>query len=229
MSKAVQELFTAIAADYDRLNRTLSLSIDKRWREQALAPLKKLLPQETSTKILDLCAGTLDLTERLLEIFPKAQIFSLDFSLAMLEQGKKKLKASPRGHLLCADGHRLPLPSQSVDAVLCGFGIRNLENRVQAASEIRRILKPGGSLVVLEFFRPEGLIAKGFYQTYGKFVIPRIGGWLAKNRQAYQYLQDSILQFLSVEEYRRLLLQHGFTSFESKSLSGGIVHRVLAQ
>jgi len=224
MAKAVQDLFTDIAPKYDFLNHFMSLSIDKRWRDKALARLQG----QDIREVLDLCAGTLDLTQRTLELFPEAKVKAVDFSLAMLEQGKDKIKDPTRAQIICADGHHLPFPDQQFDAIVCAFGIRNLENRQQAAKEIRRVLKPNGKLVVLEFFRPQKLLPKLFYQTYGKYVIPRIGGLISKNRKAYEYLQNSIMNFLNITEYENLLKEFGFKKVESRSLSGGIAHEVFA-
>lgn len=225
MSKAVQTMFSEIAPRYDFLNRFMSLSIDQGWRRQAI----KALRASSQARLLDLCAGTLDLSEGLLKTYPTAKVVSLDFSFEMLQAGLDKVRRESRCKILCADGHHLPLGDKYFDGVICGFGIRNLEEREQAAQEIFRVLKPGGTLVVLEFFRPEKAFAKLFYHTYGKILIPRLGGLLAKNREAYQYLQNSILDFLSIEEYEALLTKTGFDNFVARPLSGGIAHLVTAK
>lgn len=225
MSKTVQDLFTSIAPKYDFLNHFLSLSIDRRWREKAIS----LIKGHPNAQILDLCAGTLDLTQRILELFPHSQVTALDFSMAMLEHGRKKLPAHRGYSLICADGHDLPLAENQFDAVVCAFGIRNLEGRVLACREIRRVLKPEGKLVVLEFFRPKKIFPRLFFQTYGKYIIPRLGGMISKNRQAYEYLQNSIGDFLSIEDYKSLLKKNGFSSVSSQALSGGIAQLVLAE
>ena len=178
--------------------------------------------------VLDLCAGTLDLSQKIAQKFPASRIFAADFAVAMLEAGREKWSRMPKAHRIAADGHRLPFADASFDAVVCAFGIRNLEQREKAATEIRRVLKKGGKLVVLEFFRPNRFFSKLFYQTYGKYVLPRIGGAISRNRKAYEYLQNSIQHFLSVEEYCGLLLDHGFVRPEVLALSGGIAHRVSA-
>ena len=224
MSKEIQALFTSIAPSYDFLNHVLSLSVDKRWRTHAVASLGK----KTLKRILDLCAGTLDLSQKISESFPKSEVYAVDFALAMLREGEKKIRKSARIERICADGHCLPFPAESFEAVLCAFGIRNLENREQAAQEIHRVLVPGGKLVVLEFFRPTGSFSKVFHQTYGKHVLPRVGGLVSKNREAYEYLQNSIQGFFSVEEYCEFLKEHGFGEVQTKTLSGGIAHRVMA-
>jgi demethylmenaquinone methyltransferase/2-methoxy-6-polyprenyl-1,4-benzoquinol methylase len=225
MAKAVQNLFNEIAPRYDFLNHFLSFNIDAKWRDQALSQLE----ESRCHQVLDLCAGTLDLTQRLLEILPMAQVTALDFSRPMLEAGRKKIGDSKRCRLLCADAHHLPLSDASYDALVCAFGIRNLEHREQAGREISRILKPGGVLVVLEFFRPKKFFPKLFYKTYGKHVIPKVGGMISKNKKAYQYLQDSIQNFFSIDEYEELLKRFGFGDIRSKSLSGGIAHEVFAK
>ncbi|HKY64542.1 MAG TPA: ubiquinone/menaquinone biosynthesis methyltransferase [bacterium] len=224
MSKEIQQLFTQIAPSYDFLNHFLSFSVDKRWRDKVVAALGK----EAPGRVLDLCAGTLDLTQKILKKFPKTEVFAADFAVAMLEEGRGKVRGLAKAHRIGADGHRLPFAERSFDAVVCAFGIRNLEEREKAAGEIRRVMKPGAKLVVLEFFRPERLFSKLFYRTYGKYVLPRIGGAVSRHRKAYEYLQNSIQHFLSVEEYSRLLLDHGFTRPEVLPLSGGIAHRLAA-
>lgn len=224
MSRQVQEIFASIAPSYDFLNHFMSLSIDKKWREKALAKLKPKL----QGPILDLCAGTLDLTQRLQEIFPNNLIVSVDFTLPMLEHGRNKLLKGRANQLICGDGHHLPLVNESMDAVICAFGIRNLEQRQQAIQEIYRVLKPGGQLVVLEFFRPSNFLSKLFYQSYGKFIIPCLGGFFSKNREAYRYLQNSILEFFSIEEYEDFLTDHHFESINSTALSSGIAYCVEA-
>ncbi len=224
MSKAVQEIFSSIAPRYDFLNHFMSLSIDRRWREIALAALNG----KHYDRILDLCAGTLDLSSRLAEIFPRSQIVAADFSMAMLEEGRKKLTSNPAA-CVCADGHFLPFRGKSFDAVICAFGIRNLENRERAMGEIQRILTREGKLVVLDFFRPTALFSKFFHHTYGKWVIPSLGGIFSKNRRAYRYLQDSIQNFFSAEEYCVFLKNHGFRTAHALPLSGGIAHRIVAE
>ena len=224
MSKEVQELFTSIAPSYDFLNHFLSLSIDKRWRDHAIAGIGPKAP----ARILDLCAGTLDLTQKAAEEFPDSEVIAIDFALAMLKEGEKKIEGLEKVLRICADGHRLPIQSESCDALLCAFGVRNLEERETAAGEMRRALKPGGRLVVLEFFRPSQTFAKLFHMTYGKHVLPRLGGAISKNREAYEYLQSSIQKFFSIDEYCRFLESHGFKNCRTKALSGGIAHRVIA-
>lgn len=224
MSKEIQELFTSIAPSYDFLNHFLSLSVDRRWRTHAVASLGKKAPR----RILDLCAGTLDLSQKVADTFPKSEVIAVDFALAMLRAGEKKIAKDGRIRRICADGHSLPFPDGSFDAALCAFGIRNLEVREQAAREIQRVLVPGSRLVVLEFFRPTGSFSKVFHQTYGKHILPRVGGLVSKNREAYEYLQNSIQNFFSVDEYCAFLESFGFKDIEAKRLSGGIAHRVAA-
>jgi len=224
MSKEVQELFTSIAPSYDFLNHFLSLSIDKRWRDKAIAAIG----EEAPARVLDLCAGTLDLTQKLQEKFPQTEVAAVDFAIAMLEAGRAKIPKTARTWRICADGHQLPFPERSFDAVLCAFGIRNLEDRDRAAAEIRRVLRPKGKLVVLEFFKPDSLFSKFFYRTYGQHVLPRLGGAISKNRKAYEYLQNSIQGFLTVEEYQDLLHQHRLDPVQVVPLSGGIAHLVVA-
>lgn len=225
MSKEVQEMFSDIAETYDKANRILSLKTDTRWRKRAVKEALKNKPNF----ILDLCAGTLDLSRTLSENAPDADIQACDFSLNMLLNGLEKISDCQNISLVCGDGHHLPFPENRFDTIICGFGIRNLEEREKAALEIFRTLKPGGRLVVLEFFRPTSPLAKIFYKTYGKKVLPKMGGWISKNEAAYQYLFDTISNWLSIQEYQDLLKKVGFEIASVRSLSGGIAHLLVGE
>ncbi|MCB1215165.1 MAG: bifunctional demethylmenaquinone methyltransferase/2-methoxy-6-polyprenyl-1,4-benzoquinol methylase UbiE [Deltaproteobacteria bacterium] len=225
MSQAIQNIFNRIAPNYDKLNRVLSFNTDKGWRKKAIEQLK----DRPYPLILDLCAGTLDLSIELSQTYPNSQIIAVDFSLPMLESGRQKIPDKTHIPLFCGDGHRLPFQDDYFDSIICGFGIRNLDQKEQAVQEIRRVLKPGGRLVVLEFFKPSGILSKAFYQSYGRYVIPTLGGILGQDKAAYQYLQDSIQSFFSIQEYLDFLKKHGFQKTKSGALSGGVVHWLWAE
>ncbi len=224
MSREVQSMFSEIASTYDVANRLMSLRIDLNWRERAIRSLLKFQPQ----KILDLCAGTMDLTAAINRKAPECEIVACDFSLNMLREGFYKV-VNGKTKIVCGDGHKLPFADASFDAIICGFGIRNLEDREQAISEIHRVLKKSGHLIILEFFKPNNSIAKIFYGTYGRYILPTLGGIISKKYSAYRYLFESIQDFMSTTEYQDLLKQYQFQTLECKALSGGVAHLLVAE
>ncbi len=226
-AQTIQEMFTRIAPRYDLLNRTLSGSTDRRWRKKAV----QSLPQHSSAHILDLCAGTLDLTLEVLKQNPGAQITALDFSEAMLRAGEPKIPSAQcaQVQLKVGDGMDLQLSHSFFDGVVCGFGMRNIVDNFKSLQEIYQVLKPGGTLVVLEFFKPESWFSRLFYATYGKWIIPKIGGWISKDPEAYGYLFQSIQGYHSVETFTRLMQKTGFVDVHHKPLTGGVAEIVVGK
>ncbi|MBI2343016.1 MAG: ubiquinone/menaquinone biosynthesis methyltransferase [Deltaproteobacteria bacterium] len=223
----IAEMFTDIAPSYDTLNRWLSFSRDATWRRRAVEAIGMRL----NLHVLDLCAGTLDMTQTLLQRFPHARITAVDFSQAMLDLGLKKIPRVfwPQVTCKCEDAQALSLPDASVDATLCAFGMRNIPDQGKSLSELARVLTPDGVLVILDFFRPTTWRSRLFAATYGRFVIPWLGGWISKRPQAYRYLHESTLAFYPVAAYRALLHTHGFDVTRSDPLSGGIAHLIVAR
>lgn len=223
----IEGMFSTIAPTYDKLNRWLSFSRDHRWRQRAI----QAVTAQRDLRVLDLCAGTLDMTLTLLQRFPHAQATAVDFSQAMLDHGRTKIpfRLQPQVELRREDALRLSLPAARYHAVLCAFGMRNLPDQVRALREIRRVLIPGGELVILEFFQPTTRAARLFAQTYGRYCIPLLGGLVSKHRAAYEYLRDSTAAFYPVPAYRALLQQEGFTVRNTRALSGGIAYIIDAQ
>ena len=224
-AKQIQALFGRIATRYDLLNRVMSGKTDQRWRKKAI----RHLPLKDSPRVLDLCAGTLDLTLGVLKQYPQAQITALDFAAAMLEQGYQKVPAPYQNQVnrVVADGMVLPLASESFDAVICGFGMRNITDNQKALEEIFRILKPQGRVIILEFYRPTRKLAKLFYATYGRWIIPNLGRIVAKDQAAYEYLFNSIQGYSSVEEAKQLFEKVGFQSVSDQPLTAGIASIVI--
>ena len=222
----VRKYFSEISGTYDLLNRVLSLGIDRKWRREAV----QVLPHGPETRVLDLAAGTLDLSLTYLNGGP-GEIYGVDIAQAMLLQGKTKVSPTldPRLHLVCADGLQLPFPDHFFDAAMCGYGMRNLPDNHEGLKELKRVLKPNASLLVLEFFRPNKILSKIFSQTYGRFVIPTIGKLISRNNEAYQYLHQSVSDFYTLEEYKQLMEKTGFTVTRAKHLTGGISSFILAR
>lgn len=223
----LQQLFTDIAPTYDKLNRWLSLSRDRQWRMRTIEAISARLEM----RVVDLCAGTLDLTATCLKRFPQAQIVALDFSQKMLDLGIKKIPHvfHRQVELKCTDALDTGLPERCADVVMCAFGMRNLPNQELALREVKRLLRIGGELVILEFFQPQTRAARMVAKTYGRFAIPLLGGLVSKNREAYKYLRDSSAAFYSLAAYRGLLSQHGFQIRRSEYLSGGICAMLIAE
>ncbi len=223
----IREMFGRIAPTYDLLNRTLSGSIDQRWRKKAIS----YLPSRENLKVLDLCAGTLDLTLAILKKFPHAEITALDFSDKMLEIGQRKIPADKKSQvkIVVGDAMHLELPSESFDAVICGFGMRNVVDNAKCLAEIHRVLNPLGRIIVLEFFHPTTFQGRLFHQTFGKHLLPRIGAWLSKDKQAYSYLFNSIQSYHSVQDFVKILIHKNFHLLAQKNLTGHIASIVVGQ
>lgn len=226
MPDRIKEMFNRIADRYDLLNSVLSCGIDKKWRQSAV----RQIPGDKPITVLDLCAGTLEMTRELLHFNPEARVTALDFSGEMLEQGQKKLSPAMSAQVTCQEGNffEAALPESNFDAVMCAYGIRNLDQQARALEKIYKILKPGGALVILEFFKPVHFFPRLFHATYGRFIIPWLGRLLSGNRTAYQYLRDSVQLFYSAEAYTSLLNNQGFQKIALKPQSGGISWQVRA-
>lgn len=221
----VRELFGNISGTYDLLNRTLSFGRDQKWRKKGIS----LLPHGKNVRILDLAAGTLDMALQY-AAQGEGEVTALDFALPMLLTGQMKVSPTldPRIHLVCGNGETLPFPSHTFDSVMCAWGVRNFSHLKSSLEEVKRVLKPNGSFLVLEFFRPQKPLTKIFSKTYGRYVMPAVGRWISKDDQAYEYLNKSIQGFLSLEEYTALLEGVGFHIKTAKNLTAGISSLILA-
>ncbi|MCX4244729.1 ubiquinone/menaquinone biosynthesis methyltransferase [Paraliomyxa miuraensis] len=228
----VQRMFGRIAHGYDRANRWMSLGIDARWRRAAVAELRGETPSHGPgpARLLDLCAGTMDSSIEIHRQFPEADVVAGDFSEQMLAGGTHKLlgPAADRITPRVMDAHHLPEPSTSLDGIFCAFGMRNVSDLQRATAEQARCLRPGGRLVVLEFFRPTRVVPRVMHALYNRTVLPVVG-WLAtRDWDAYTYLPRSIGQFATVESYAELLRTHGFVDVRTEALTLGMAWRVSA-
>ena len=221
MSQAVQTMFDRISGRYDLLNRVLSGRRDVSWRRTAVG----YLPERPS-RILDLCGGTGDflLAARAAGRAAPGSLVA-DFARGMMLP--LPAKGLPSG--IQADALRLPFRDGSFDAVTCGFGMRNLDDLRAGAAEVRRVLREGGVFVTLEFFRPETLVARGFYSGVAPMAIPLVGSLLGSRREAYEYLVTSIQRFARVGEYAQILSESGYRVKAIKALDFGLCHAVAAE
>jgi demethylmenaquinone methyltransferase / 2-methoxy-6-polyprenyl-1,4-benzoquinol methylase len=217
----VAGMFDKIAFRYDFLNRFLSGGIDLYWRKKAIGKLRELNPQ----MVLDVATGTADVAIMLNKYLKPKQIIGIDISEGMLELGRKKvakLLLNKEIELLQGDSEAIKFPDNTFDAVTVAFGVRNFEDLSRGLAEMLRVLKPGGKLVVLEFSKPRKTWFKGFYNLYMKTIAPKAGEWLSKNKDAYQYLNNSVNAFPEGETFLHILQQTGFTETTLQRLSFGI-------
>lgn len=216
----VANMFDSIAFRYDFINRFLSGGIDVYWRRRAISELSSLKPQ----MLLDVATGTADLAIVASKKLRPKQIIGIDLSAGMLELGRKKIEKLSLQNLIRlqqGDSETIQFPDSTFDAVTVGFGVRNYENLHKGLQEMLRVLKPGGKLIVLEFSRPAGLL-KVFYNLYMKTVASGVGNLIAKNREAYQYLNDSVQAFPEGVDFLHILQQCGFRQTYLRKMTFGI-------
>ncbi len=219
--KQVEKMFDKIAFRYDFLNRFLSAGIDVGWRKKAIKELISLHPET----ILDVATGTGDFAIMSQKILQPGKITGIDISDGMLEVGRKKLMKAgleKKIALLNGDSEAILFEDNSFDAVTVAFGVRNFENLEKGLSEIRRVLRPGGKLIVLECTQPSLPVIKQLYRFYMNFITPKIGKIIAKNNDAYQYLNDSVRQFPEKENFIHILNQSAYRNAFYKTLTLGI-------
>lgn len=223
--KKVSGLFDNIAGWYDFLNHFLSVGQDLYWRRRLVRAIR---PGSTGY-ILDIAAGTLDVSLEILRKKPSSKVLAVDFSLPMLQKGKTKLREQHAIMPVQGDGRFLPLPDHCVDTVTIAFGIRNIVPRTDAYKEILRVLSPGGRLCILEFGTGRTRIWKGLYNFYLHWILPKVGLFFSKNPEAYQYLADTITAFPQARDLARELLDAGFARVAYEPLSSGIVYIHIAE
>jgi demethylmenaquinone methyltransferase/2-methoxy-6-polyprenyl-1,4-benzoquinol methylase len=227
-SRQVREMFTQIAPRYDLLNHLLSLQLDRLWRARVARRLRPILMRPDAL-VLDLCCGTGDLAFSLSRSAP-ARIIGADFSHAMLVRARAKslltrssaIPASPMPFFE-ADALRLPFADASFDLITTAFGFRNLANYEAGLREIHRLLKPGGTLAILEFTEPPAGLLGDLYRWYFRNVLPRIGSLLSGDRAAYSYLPASVSRFFRPAELASLITTVGYRSVEYRVWTFGTV------
>jgi len=232
-SRRVREMFTQIAPRYDLLNHLLSLDLDRLWRKRAARRLQPILRHQNAI-VLDLCCGTGDLALALARVGP-AIIVGADFSHAMLVRARAKsakmrpvpsqggLTVPPPMPFFEADALRLPFADRSFDLITIAFGFRNLANYEGGLCEMHRILKPGGTVAILEFTEPPEDFPGNVCRWYLRSVLPRVGGLISGDSAAYAYLPKSVARFFRPPELATLMTEVGYNSVDFEVWTFGTV------
>ncbi|MBC8344491.1 MAG: bifunctional demethylmenaquinone methyltransferase/2-methoxy-6-polyprenyl-1,4-benzoquinol methylase UbiE [Bacteroidetes bacterium] len=217
----VREMFNSISPKYDLMDRILSFGIDIRWRKRATRILKEFNP----AKVLDVATGTADLAIQEALDLDVEKIIGVDISEKMLDMGKSKIKKHQLDKVIelqVGDSENLSFADNIFDAVSVSFGVRNFEDLNQGLSEMHRVLKHNGILLIMEFSLPSSIIIRALYRFYFNRVVPFIGRVISGNAYAYQYLPDSVEQFPYGDEFVKLLKEIGFKDLKATTLSSGI-------
>ena len=216
----VAQMFNNISARYDFLNHFLSLGIDHIWRRKAVNTLREIQPK----RILDLATGTGDFAIALLKLNP-TQIIGMDISSGMLDVGKNKMKAKQVSHIIdmqLGDSENMPFEDGYFDAITVGFGVRNYEHLEKGLTEMLRVTRNGGKIVILEFSKPKRFPIKQAFGFYSRFIIPFFGKRISKDEKAYAYLPDSVAAFPEGKAFADILSKLGYKQVDATLVSGGI-------
>jgi demethylmenaquinone methyltransferase / 2-methoxy-6-polyprenyl-1,4-benzoquinol methylase len=216
----VATMFNNISKRYDFLNHLLSLGIDKIWRKKAINLIRPLNPKI----MLDVATGTGDFAIQALKLNPD-KVIGVDISEGMLDVGRKKISRlglTEKIELKVGDSENLGFEENKFDAVTVAFGVRNFENLEKGLSEIYRVTRPGGMLVVLEFSKPRRFPFRQVYNFYFRAILPKIGQLVSKDKSAYTYLPESVQAFPDGEAFENILKKIGFKSTTCKALTFGV-------
>ena len=222
----VTQMFDTISGNYDGLNRVISFGIDVKWRKNVVRILKEKQP----SSILDIATGTGDLAINMVNTGAK-NITGLDISPGMLDVGKKKVAEKKLEHkidMIIGDSENLPFKENTFDAITVAFGVRNFENLEKGLFEIIRVLKPNGTLVVLETSVPTKFPFKQGYKFYTKYILPVIGKIFSKDQTAYSYLCESASVFPYGKAFNNILGKIGFIAIEDKPQTFGVASIYIA-
>lgn len=219
--EGIRKMFDNIAPDYDKLNHILSLNIDKGWRRKAV---KEIVDTQSPLNILDVACGTGDFTIEIAQKAPQGStITGIDLSEGMMKIGREKIAAAGvNARMVQGDCEKLTYGNGEFDRISVGFGVRNFEHLERGLSEMCRVLKQGGKLVILEFSVPTNPIIRWCYKFYFLKILPAIGGWISGNRAAYEYLPSSVLHFPAPDVFMGMMKDAGFKEVKCRSLTFGI-------
>jgi demethylmenaquinone methyltransferase/2-methoxy-6-polyprenyl-1,4-benzoquinol methylase len=218
---SVAAMFNSIAHSYDFLNHFLSFGMDKLWRRRAIRIISETY---NNPKILDVATGTADLSIAALKAEP-AGVTGIDISDRMLEIGRNKIArkgVSDRIRLIRGDSENLPFEDNAFDVAMVAFGVRNFSDPMKGLSEMRRVVKDGGMVLVLEFSRPLSFPFRQIYKFYFLRILPLMGRLFSGNKSAYRYLPESVMHFPDNEEFMNLMTKAGLVAVKQKKLTSGV-------
>lgn len=216
----VAQMFDNISKNYDGLNRVISFGIDVKWRKKVVTIVGKNNPK----KILDIATGTGDLAVMMAKLNPE-KIIGLDISAGMLEVGKQKIAKANLSNtieMIVGDSENIPFDDNTFDAITVSFGVRNFANLDKGLQEIRRVLKSGGTFIVLETSVPTKFPYKQGYKFHTSVILPIVGKLFSKDKVAYSYLSESANSFPFGEKFNNILLKNGFTTAKDKPVTFGV-------
>lgn len=223
----VAEMFDNISGKYDFLNHFFSAGIDNLWRKRAIKELSLDKPKV----ILDVATGTGDFAFEAMKLEPE-KIIGVDISAGMLDVGKKKIEKrnlTDKMEFHLGDSENLDFEGEKFDAITVSFGVRNFQDLKKGLSELYRVLKTGGKLIILEFSKPKKFPVKQAYFTYFKYIMPVIGKVVSRDKSAYNYLPQSVMAFPEGEDFQNILAEIGFSDSKVIPLTGGIASIYVAQ
>jgi len=216
----IAAMFNNISPKYDLLNHLLSFGIDISWRRKGVRLLRPLRP----ATILDVATGTADFAIETLALKPE-KVVGVDISEGMLKLGRQKIarkNLQETIELIQADSEELPFHDNKFDAVIVAFGVRNFENLEKGLSEMCRVMRPGGKVVIIEFSKPTKFPFRQAYNFYFKRILPGIGRIISKDRSAYHYLPESVMAFPDGERFIAILQKAGYKELQCIPLTFGI-------
>jgi len=217
----VTEMFDNVAGKYDLLNHVLSGGVDIYWRKKALSMLKN----NRNDLVLDIATGTGDLAIEANRILKPGKIIGVDISPGMLEEGRAKIQRlglEEKIEMQLGDSEKLLFENNTFDTVIVSFGVRNFENLLKGLSDMNRVLKPGGTCMVVEFSKPKNYFFKQAYWFYSTKILPLIGKLISKDQSAYTYLPESVKAFPDGEDFLKVYREAGFKETRAVPLTFGI-------
>ncbi|MBL7138874.1 MAG: bifunctional demethylmenaquinone methyltransferase/2-methoxy-6-polyprenyl-1,4-benzoquinol methylase UbiE [Bacteroidales bacterium] len=223
--ESVRSMFEEIAPRYDFLNHFLSFGIDNNWRRRVVREIwKRFNERLTSLRILDVATGTGDLAIAVSKLHP-ARIDGIDISPSMMEVGQRKIDSKGLTDMILfreGEAERIPFEENNFDVVMVAFGVRNFEELKSGLKEMKRVMKPGGLMLILEFSHPDSFPLKSLYTFYSRMIIPLFGKLISKHHQAYTYLPETVAAFPGGETFLAILQEQGLQKLRQIRLSGGI-------
>ena len=219
--KRVNDVFHSVSQKYDLMNDLMTGGLHRLWKTRAI---HKLLLSE-GMRVLDLAGGTGDLSARIVKkIGPRGEIVLADINQSMLQEGVKRLDREGlfQVQYACVNAEALPFPDQYFDALIIGFGLRNVRDQARALQEMQRVLKPMGRALILEFSEVHDALKKP-YDWYSFKILPRIGKWVAKDEASYQYLAESIRKHPNQKTLQQMMYTAGFNEVTYENILGGVV------